>query len=68
MEGVSGGVSEWAADECNGALSQELLSEEEEQHNEIAHAVKPKELDAWGKFDVFGPRRQGKVSKQIAQT
>ena len=46
----------------------ELSLKEEDQHAEVAKAANVKELDDWKKFDVFEPRRDCKVSKQIAQT
>ena len=36
VEGGDGAVSAWVADECDGALGQELLPEEEEQHADVA--------------------------------
>ena len=49
-------------------LGRELSPEEGEQHAELVQAGKLEELDAWKKFDVFEPRRQGNVSKQVVHT
>ena len=49
-------------------LVQELSPEEEERRAEFVRAAKFNELDAWKKFDVFKPRRDCNVSKQVGQT
>ena len=66
--GADGAVSAWVADECDRALGRALLRGDGEQHAGLAQSAKLKELDARGKFDVFQPRRQGNVSRQIART
>ena len=49
-------------------LGRELSLEEVEQRFELVRAAKTKELCAWKQFDVFEPRRDRNVSKQVAQT
>ena len=45
-----------------------LSLEEEQQRTELGQAARTRELDAWKKFDVYEPRKNGNVSKQIAKT
>ena len=68
MGGVGGAESARVPDECNRVLGQELLPAEEAQHADLVEAATLKEVDAWRRFDVFEPRRQGTAWKQIAQT
>ena len=49
-------------------LGQELSPKEEERHAELVQAAKLRELGAWAKCDVCGPRRRGNVSNHIVQT
>ena len=49
-------------------LGRELSPEEGEQHAELVRSAEIKELDPRKEFDVFGPRKDRKVSGQIAQT
>ena len=67
VEGVDGTVSAWVADECNRALGHELSPDEEKQHAELVRHDKEKELDEWRKFDVYEPRKNGSVLRQIVQ-
>ena len=66
MEGVDGAVPRWVVDECNRVLGRELSPQDGEQHAELLQAVRSKELVARRKFDVFEPRKDCNVSKQIA--
>ena len=68
VEGVGGAVSAWDADECDRASGQELPPEEGRQHAELVQQPKNRELDAWGKFDVYESRAIGNVSKQVVHT
>ena len=56
VEGVDGAVSAWVAEECNRVLSRESSSGEEDMYADPA-------LDAWGKFEVFGPFQERGVSE-----
>ena len=67
-EGVGGAISAWVADECNRVLGQELPQEEEEMQADLAHEGKRRELEDWGKFDVFSPLSACKVQKRLVQT
>ena len=53
VEGSDEAASAWVADECNRVLGQELTVEEEMACEELVHEGKMRELDAWGKFNLF---------------
>ena len=53
---------------ANVSWGQEVTLEEEELHADLEEAGKLRELEAWGKFDVFPPREACKEQKRIVQT
>ena len=54
-EGVDGAISAWVANECNRFSGEDLTLGEEDVHAHSKQAGKPRELEAWGKFDVCSP-------------
>ena len=53
--GFDGATSAWAVTECNRVLGQELPQEEEGMRAELVQDGKRRELEAWGKVEVFAP-------------
>ena len=68
VEGADGAASAWVADEWNRGSGHEWALEEGERRAELAQAANSGELADCAKFDVFEPRIDCEVLKEVAQT
>ena len=65
-EDVDGAISAWVADGRSSISRRELTREKSELRADSVEAGKPRELEAWEKFDVFSPHEARNVQRQIA--
>ena len=65
VAGSDEAVSAWVADAYNRILGQELTVEEEMACQEMVHEGEIKKLEAWKKFKVFSPVKEGAISKKV---
>ena len=68
IEGLEAALTAWAAKLCGRPLGQELSSADELRFATEVEAAKGRELDAWGKFQVFHPVPQATVKKDVVET
>ena len=68
IDGMEAAFTAWVAQICDRPSGQELSQDEERQFATEVIAAKNRELDAWGKFQVFSPISSGKVSKDVVDT
>ena len=68
VEGMEAAFTAWVAQICERPSGQELSVDEERRFAAEVDAAKTRELDAWGKFQVFSPVLSGKVTKDVVDT
>ena len=61
-------LTAWVAQICGRPSNQELSVDEERRFATEVEAAKNRELDAWGKFQVFSPVPFGTVTKDVVDT
>ena len=68
LEGMEAALTAWIAQICDRPSGQELSVDEERRFAAEVEAAKNRELDAWGKVQVFSPVLSGKVTKDVVDT